>query len=159
MAPVKDSGKAAEELANEVFSEVTAKGFIEPFSEKRTLDCLKDECLMHPFDHASMIELARRAKFFDFNADGKLAGEFSTYCRMCLLDGEKLKESKGMHTVHMLLNFDERILDFKKPELFWMMENINILCLERWQTSQMHHIEVEGTKFLEGLKNMKIPSF
>ncbi|KAH7853716.1 hypothetical protein Vadar_005846 [Vaccinium darrowii] len=39
------------------------------------------------------------------------------------------------------------------------MKNINLLCLGRWQTSQTHHIEVEDTEFLEGLKNMKYLKF
>ncbi|KAH7856568.1 hypothetical protein Vadar_002965 [Vaccinium darrowii] len=162
LAPVKNSettgeelAKTAEELASEVFSELVAKGFIEPISEKRTLDCLINEYEMHPFVRAAVIELARRAKFFDFDVEGKLTGNVSS-CRECLLGGEKLKGSKeSVQNIHMLFNVDQDILDFEKPDLFLMMKNINILCLGRWQTSQRHHIEVEDTKFLEGLKNMK----
>ncbi|XP_058202787.1 disease resistance RPP13-like protein 4 [Rhododendron vialii] len=124
VAPVKGTEKTAEELANDVFSELMAKGFIEPISEKRTSDW------------------------------GKHTGNFSSSYRVCLLAGEKLK-GEGMDNVHMLFNVDHKILDFEKPELFAMMKNSNLLCLGRWQTSQRHHIEVEDTKFLKGLKNMK----
>ncbi|KAH7853869.1 hypothetical protein Vadar_007487 [Vaccinium darrowii] len=171
VAPVKDSEQTAEVLANEVFSELMAKRFIEPFSKKRTLAGWVNKCHMHPFVRAALITVARRAKFFDFDAEGNLypkkdleekpIRDFSSWL-VCLLAGEEtLIESVAgrMENVHMLFNVDETVLNFEKPELFSRMKNINLLCLGRWQTSQTHHIEVEDTEFLEGLKNMKYLKF
>ncbi|KAH7858783.1 hypothetical protein Vadar_027955 [Vaccinium darrowii] len=126
VAPVKDGEQTTEDMANEVFSEPMAKGFIEPFFEMCTLDCLVNKCRVNPFVRAALIALARRAKLFDFDAVGKPIGNFSSSCRACLLAGEKLK-GEGIENVHMLFNIDQAILDFEKPELFSLMKNINLL--------------------------------
>ncbi|KAH7853538.1 hypothetical protein Vadar_003734 [Vaccinium darrowii] len=68
---VTDSEQTAEELANYVFSELLAKGFIESFSEKCTLDCLVNKCRVNPIVCAALIALARKAKFFDFDDEGR----------------------------------------------------------------------------------------
>ncbi|KAH7856248.1 hypothetical protein Vadar_034472 [Vaccinium darrowii] len=160
VAPVKGSELTAEVLANEVFSELMAKRFIEPFSEKRTLAGWVNKCEMHPFVRAAVITLARRAKFCDFDAEGNPVGNFSSFL-LCLLAGEEMQtESPASRcNVHMLFNVDETELNFEKPEVFSRMKNINLLCLGRWQTSRTHHIQVEDTEFLEGLKNMKYLKF
>ncbi|GFZ06270.1 hypothetical protein Acr_18g0004400 [Actinidia rufa] len=165
----------AEDSANEVFNELLAKGFVEPFSEKRTLKVLVNKCKMHPFVRAAVVILARRAKFFDFDSEGKLTNSFSSSYRACLLADKNLYEKqdvnsihtllnvdqtilefqKHMNNLHMLFNVDQTILEFQKPERFSMMKNINIFCLGRWQSSPRYHIEVEDTNFLEGFKNMK----
>ncbi|KAH7854544.1 hypothetical protein Vadar_015130 [Vaccinium darrowii] len=92
VAPVTDSGRTAEELANYVFSELLAKGFIEPFSEKHTLDCLVNKCRVNPFVRVALIALAMKAKFFYFDDDeGNRTSNFSSSCRACLLAGEELE--------------------------------------------------------------------
>ncbi|XP_057488426.1 uncharacterized protein LOC130774418 [Actinidia eriantha] len=145
----------AEDSANEVFNELLAKGFLEPFSEKRTLIGLVNKCKMHPFVRAAVVILARKAKFFDFDSEGKLTNSFSSSYRACLLADKNLSEKEDLNNLHMLFNVDQTILEFQKPERFSMMKNINIFCLGRWQISPRHHIEVEDTNFLEGFKNMK----
>lgn len=117
VAPVKGTETTVEELANDVFSELMAKGFIEPISEKRTLDCLVNKCQMNPFVHAAMIALTRRAKFFDFDAEGKPTGNFSSSYRVCLLAGEKLK-GEGMDNVHMFSTLIRKFLILKSPSCF-----------------------------------------
>ncbi|KAL6992673.1 hypothetical protein U1Q18_010786 [Sarracenia purpurea var. burkii] len=167
--PIPGSETTAEDLANEVFKELMKKGFIEPFSDKRICaEMSVNKCRMHPFVRAAVVTLADRANFFDFDSEGKPTTGFSSSYRACLLAGKKLEAGQNANKAHMLLNFDREILDFKKPdreiefekpEMFSMMKNINILCLGRWQTSPMYHIEVEETKFLEGSKNMKYLKF
>ncbi|KAF7149192.1 hypothetical protein RHSIM_Rhsim03G0014000 [Rhododendron simsii] len=76
VAPAKGSDQTSEALANEVFCELMAKGFIEPFSEKRTLAGLVNNCQLNSFVRAAVITLARRAEFFDFDVEGKPTKNF-----------------------------------------------------------------------------------
>lgn len=153
VSPIPESNREAEDLANEVFNELMLKGFIEPISEKRGLGVSR--CKMHPLVRAAVVILADKAKLFDFDPKGNPTGNFSSSLWACLLKAEKLKDSEELEKVHILFNVDETILEFEKPEMFAKMKSINVFCLGRWQTSPKHHIEVEDTKFLEGLKNMR----
>ncbi|KAA8515394.1 hypothetical protein F0562_018995 [Nyssa sinensis] len=144
------SDRTAEKLASEFFNELMAKGFIEPVNEKRSLAV--DRCRMHPFIRSGVIMLAERAKFFDFDSAGNLTEDFSCSLRACLV-GKGLSNIQDLEKLHMVFNVNEPILEFK-PEWFLKMRNVNVLYLGRWQTSATHHIEVEDTKFLDGLKNM-----
>ncbi|PIN12534.1 hypothetical protein CDL12_14850 [Handroanthus impetiginosus] len=56
------------------------------------------------------------------------------------------------------MNVKEQTLDFK-PQWFSKMTNVNLLYLGRWSASPTDHIEVEDTKFLEGLANMQYMKF
>uniref|UniRef100_A0A5B6YJJ3 Disease resistance RPP13-like protein 4 n=1 Tax=Davidia involucrata TaxID=16924 RepID=A0A5B6YJJ3_DAVIN len=148
---VRTTDKTAEKMASKFLKELMSKGFIEPFREKRSLGV--DRFRMHPFTRSAVIMLAERAKFFDFDsAKGNLTEDFACSLRACLL-GKGLSNIEVLEKLHMVFNVNEPILEFK-AEWFLKMRNVNVLYLGRWQTSATHHIEVEDTKFLDGLMNM-----
>lgn len=107
------------------------KGFIEPVYKKRNL--VADSCKMHPFIHSIVVLLAVRAKLFDFGDEGNPNEDFSASQRACLV-GDGLDIQQDLEKLHMLVNVNEAILDFK-PEWFLKMKNINLPYLGRWQTS------------------------
>ena len=66
------------------------------------------------------------------------------------LDQEKLQT---------IFNVSEPYPDFFELEWFSKLKNVKVLYLGRWQNSAKHHIEVENSEFLKGLRNMKILRF
>ncbi|PSS04745.1 Disease resistance RPP13-like protein [Actinidia chinensis var. chinensis] len=154
-----NDNRTAEQFANDYFSELLEKGFIEPVREKRSLRV--DACKMHPFVRAMVIKLANRAKFFDFDEEGNGKEDYDHSLRACLT-GKRLLNDKNFENLHALFNVNEAILEFN-PEWFAKMKNVNVLYLGRWQASAVHHIEIEDTKtlkiknanVLDGLENVK----
>ena len=66
------------------------------------------------------------------------------------LDQEKLQT---------IFNVSEPYPDFFELEWFSKLKNVKVLYLGRWQNSAKHHIEVENSEFLKGLRNMKFLRF
>ncbi|KAA8519903.1 hypothetical protein F0562_014187 [Nyssa sinensis] len=147
-------GKTSEQLANDFFKELIVKGFIEPVYERCNL--VADSCKMHPFFRSALIMQAEMAAFFDFD-EGNVTESFSRSLRACLV-GKGLANIQDLENLHLMFNVNEPILEFKL-EWFLKMKNINVLYLGRWQTSATQHIEVEDTKFLDGLMNMNYLKF
>lgn len=144
--------KDAEQLGAEYFDALIRLDFIEAYSDKRCPEV--DSCRMHAFVRSAVITLAARAKFFDFDANGKPKAFCPSSFRSCLIGNDGLDNDHDFEKIHLLFNVDETILEIK-PEWFPKMRNVNVLCLGRWQAKASHHIEVEDTKFLEALSCMK----
>ncbi|KAM7505518.1 hypothetical protein LguiB_004422 [Lonicera macranthoides] len=148
---------AEENLGGVVFKKFVDKALIMPVNEKRRPFEQVGSCKMHPFVRSAVIMFAKRANFFDFDANGNPSEDYTSTFRSCLT-GKGLSNFKKLESLHMLFNVDEAILEFR---LEWLMnmKNVNILYLGRWKASGKHHIEVEDTKFLQGLKYMKCLKF
>ncbi|KAL8467854.1 hypothetical protein ACS0TY_031194 [Phlomoides rotata] len=158
-------GFASEEEADKYFTQLIEKGFIEPVYEKRSLSV--GRCQMHPFYRSALVMLAERAKFLNFGAKGEPTVNFSGSFQSCLMgEGlisfEDLKEERlkieDLEKLHLLINVDEHILDFK-TSWFSKMANLNFLYLGRWKVLATDHIEVEDTEFFSGLEKMSCVKF
>ncbi|KAL8125597.1 hypothetical protein AgCh_013029 [Apium graveolens] len=144
--------KDLEQLGAKTFDDLLKKHFIYSADGKDSQEV--DNCKMLPFVRWAVIYLAQRAKFFEFDHDGSPTEDYSSCFRACLSgNGLDTQKAPDLEKLHMLLNVNEAILELK-PEWLLKMRNISILCLGRWQAASEHHIEVEDTKFLQGLKNM-----
>lgn len=141
-----------EQLGAKTFDDLVDKYFIYSADGKDSQEV--DNCKMLPFVRWAVIYMAQRAKFFEFDHDGNPTEDYSSCFRACLSgNGLDTQKAPDLEKLHMLLNVNEAILELK-PEWLLKMRNISILCLGRWQAASEHHIEVEDTKFLQGLKNM-----
>lgn len=141
-----------EQLGVKTFDHLLKKHFIYSADGKDSQEVYN--CKMLPFVRWAVIYLAQRAKFFEFDHDGSPTEDYSSCFRACLSgNGLDTQKAPDLEKLHMLLNVDEPILELK-PEWLLKMRNISILCLGRWQAAPEHHIEVDDTKFLQGLKNM-----
>ncbi|KAL8460267.1 hypothetical protein ACS0TY_031982 [Phlomoides rotata] len=158
-------GFASEEEADEYFTQLIQKGFIEPVYEKRSLSV--GRCQMHLFYRSALVMLAERAKFLNFGAKGEPTENFSASFQSCLMgEGlisfEDLKKQRlkieDLEKLHLLINVDEHILDFK-TSWFSRMANLNFLYLGRWKVLATDHIEVEDTEFFSGLEKMSCVKF
>ncbi|XP_048447295.1 disease resistance RPP13-like protein 4 [Pyrus x bretschneideri] len=151
-------GKTNEETANEFFKEFTEKGLIKPEYKKRRPNA--DSCTMDPATRYAVIVLAKRYRFFNFDADGNPTEDFTRSGRACLVKTEegssilKLPCHFKQEEVQCMINVNEPNLDFR-PDWFSKMKNVKVLQLGRWQSSAKHLIQVEDSKFLKGLKNMR----
>lgn len=154
-----DNTERTEHFANEFFKKLVAKGYVEPMRKKFTAG--ENICKMHPFVRSMVIKLAKRANFFDFDDEGNIEGDKCSSLRACLT-GKVLPKIESFEKLYALFNLNEAFLEFS-PELFAKMKNVNVLYLGRWQTSAIHHIEIEDTKtlkmknanVLDGLKHVK----
>lgn len=141
-----------EQLGAKCFDELINKDFIHSADGKGSQEV--DNCKMQPFVRWAVILMAEKAKFFKFDFDGNPTEDYYSSTRACLVgNGLDIEKNPDLEKLHMLFNVNEAILELK-PEWFLKMKNVSVLCLGRWQAAAGHHIEVEETKFLEGLKNM-----
>ncbi|KAK9267759.1 hypothetical protein L1049_010193 [Liquidambar formosana] len=154
---------AVEKSAEDIFEELMVKGFIEPINKKRGL--VPDSFKMQSFIRSAIIMFAQEAGFFDFDRKGNPTANFLPSCRACLSEeGSSLqlsaKSDLNQEQLHTLFNVGEPYLNFTL-DWFSKMKNVNVLQLGRWQSlakrriEVKHHIEVENTEFLKGLRNMK----
>lgn len=144
-----DKQQDLEQLGAKTFDHLLEKHFIYSADGQQV-----DNCKMLPFVRWAVIYLAQKTKFFEFDHDGSPTEDYSSCFRACLSgNGLDIQKAPDLEKLHMLLNVNEAILELK-PEWLLKMRNISILCLGRWQAASEHHIEVEDTKFLQGLKNM-----
>ncbi|KAM1108457.1 hypothetical protein PS2_005080 [Malus domestica] len=147
-----------EKMANEFFKEFTEKGLIKPEYKKRRPSA--DSCSMDPATRYAVIELAKRYGFFNFDADRNPTEDFTCSGRACLVKTEegssilKLPCHFKQEKVQSMINVNEPNLDFR-PDWFSKMKNVKVLQLGRWQRSAEHLIQVEDSRFLKGLKNMR----
>ncbi|XP_068323426.1 disease resistance RPP13-like protein 4 [Pyrus communis] len=151
-------GKTAEETANKFFEKFTEKGLIKPEYKKRRPSA--DSCTMDPATRYAVIMLAKWYSFFDFDVDGNPTEDFTRSKRSCLVKTEegssilKLPCHFKQEEVQCMINVNEPNLDFR-PDWFSKMKKVKVLQLGRWQSSAKHLIQVEDSKFLKGLKNMR----
>lgn len=162
---ISEGYAASEEKADEYFTQLIEKGFIEPVNENRSLSV--GRCQMHPFYRSALVVLAERAKFLNFGAKGEPTQNFLGSFQSCLvgqglISFEDLKEGKlhkeDLEKLHLLINVDEHILEFK-PDWFSKMANLNFLYLGRWKVLATDHIEVEDTEFFSGFEKMRCVKF
>ncbi|CAL5412118.1 unnamed protein product [Camellia sinensis] len=154
----RENQKTPEQFANEFFNKLITEGFIEPMYAKRNLGV--KICKVRPFVRNMLIALAKRANFFDFDNEGNAHEDYSYSLRSCLT-GKGLTNIQDLEKLHTLFNVNETFLEFN-PEWFSRMKNVNVLYLGRWQTSPLHHIEVEDidsmrikhVNILDGLENV-----
>ncbi|KAF5728631.1 disease resistance RPP13-like protein 4 [Tripterygium wilfordii] len=153
---------AAEKITDGTLKKFLEKGFIEPVLEKYKLVGFR----MHPLIRYAVIFLAEKVGFFNFDSRGNPTANFlsellSCY-RACLMKTEEGSSRQVLvnnpdlypEKLQSLFNVNDPFPDFKF-EWFSRLRNVHVLHLGRWQSSDEHHIEVEDTEFLNGLKNMK----
>ncbi|XP_030528898.1 disease resistance RPP13-like protein 4 [Rhodamnia argentea] len=140
-----------------IFKELIAKGFVEPVLKKRKVTGFK----MDPLVRFAVIAIAEKVGFFGFNAMGVPTEDFSWSYRACLVrtEGESSRErltkkENDLEKLRTIFNVNDPYPDFKL-DWFSKLKNLNVLYLGSWQDFAKHHIEVEGTEFLKGLKLMK----
>ncbi|TXG67097.1 hypothetical protein EZV62_008372 [Acer yangbiense] len=147
----KTQGKAVEDIANDILDDFRVKGFILPVTKKRkkVINSFK----MHPHVRSVMIVLALEGKTsFDSTSDGN---KFSWFDDRGYLINSGPLEVENQENIKTLFNVSQGFLDFSL-EWFSKMRNAKILYLGMWQSSaEKQHIEVVGTEFLKGLKNME----
>ncbi|KAM4082661.1 hypothetical protein ACJW30_11G192600 [Castanea mollissima] len=161
---------ATEEVADEILMELMAKGFIEPVMQRPKL--VADRFKMQPRVRCVVIMLAHDAGLFDYDFNGNPTANFSLCSRLFLLKAhgslEQVLSSSNFdpEKLQTLFNVNEPLPDSKFESLrkvnsdnivdwFSKMKNVKVLYLGRWQSSGVHHIEVESIDFLKGLMNMK----
>ncbi|KAK1297017.1 hypothetical protein QJS10_CPB15g01321 [Acorus calamus] len=148
--------KTAEEMGEDFFKELIRREFIEPVPIKRKKDA--KSCKMHPWIRQMLILVAKQQCFFKFNEEGNPEMNFSTSGRSCLMKDpkgssqmrlDKVQTDKG--ELRTLFNVDVSYLKLDKS---WIteMKKIKTLQLGRWVNRPTHHIEVDDSAFLEGLK-------
>lgn len=151
--------RTAEHFANKFFKKLVAKGYVVPMRKKFT--ARENICKMDPFVRSMVIKLAKRANFFDFDDEGNIEGDKCSSPRACLT-GHVFPKIESFGKLYALFNLNQDFLEFS-PELFAKMKNVNVLYLGIWQTSAIHHIEIEDPKtlkmknanVLDGLKHVK----
>ncbi|XP_062160601.1 uncharacterized protein LOC133867853 isoform X2 [Alnus glutinosa] len=158
-----DTFLSVEEVADRIFKELANKDCIEPVNEKHRF--VVDSYKMNPFIRSAVILLAKEARFFDFDdKKGNPSANFKTSYRACLVNGfsqELVKSGSESDTekLQVIFNVNEPYPDVFNLEWFSKFKNVKVLYLGRWQTSAKHHIEVESTDFLAGLKSTKLLRF
>ncbi|PKI38377.1 hypothetical protein CRG98_041233 [Punica granatum] len=120
-------------------------------------------CLVHNRDG----NLSRRALISEKNSEssskGKDKDKDTGHSHTDPIRGKNSESSnkdkdKDMDHLHTLFNVNDPYPDFKL-DWFSKLKMLNVLYLGGWQGSKGHHIEVESTEFLRGLKNMKYLKF
>ncbi|XP_008813357.2 disease resistance RPP13-like protein 4 [Phoenix dactylifera] len=157
VTPTRDN--TAEEIGESCFRKLIMKGLIEPVHMKRSP--IIKFCKLHPWMRWMLIAVARRVQFFDFDSEGNPTSDDSLSRRACLVtrkEGAPQQMSiRGLSNLGELLtlfNVDEHYLNFERSR-FSEMRKITVLQLGRWQSLPKHHIEVESTEFLKGLRSFK----
>ncbi|KAI8562264.1 hypothetical protein RHMOL_Rhmol03G0021500 [Rhododendron molle] len=124
-----------EDVGNEIFDALIAKGFIEPVYQNCPL--VPDTCRMSLSVRSSFY---KEAKFRRFTSNDSLDLDPGFVC-------------SGLKVRPCLINVGEAIINCR-PEIFENIKFIRSLYLGRWQSSATHHIELADAKILHGLKNL-----
>ena len=166
-SPLGSEEKTYEEMGDEIFEKLVKMGCVEAVNKKHRK--VADSYKMNPFIRSAMIEFAKDAGFFDFDDKGNPTADFSKCYRACLVlnhrsqkllrIGSKLDLEKMPEKLETIFNVNEPYPDFFELEWFSKLKNVKVLYLGRWQNSAKHHIEVESSEFLNGLRSMKFLRF
>ena len=153
--------------SGEVLTELVGKEFIEPVKESHKL--VADRFKMQPLMHHAVLMFAA-AVFPVYHLNGIKTVNYLRCNRAFLVETDygNLELTKEPHDLDQeklqtIFNIndpfpDQRFGLFAKwknvniVDWFSKMKNINVLYLGRWQSQ--HHIEVQSTEFLKGLKKM-----
>ncbi|XP_022738026.1 uncharacterized protein LOC111290809 [Durio zibethinus] len=162
-------------FVNKTLDKFVKMGFIEPVTKRSRSQTTSYK--MHPIIRSFIVKRAKEANFFDYDLKGEPTMEISESKKSCLVKsentswfsknplskpdptGEKLRQEKekimkNLEVLQTLFNVSKQFPDLPE-ELFSKMRNIGVLYLGRWESTAEHHIEVENTNFLTGLKNLK----
>ncbi|KAJ8755284.1 hypothetical protein K2173_019082 [Erythroxylum novogranatense] len=151
--------ETAEEDAEKVIEELCSKklknmGFI---VRVRKFGGLKtDSFKMPPLVRSAVIRRAKEVGFFDVDDNGNPTEKRSGCYKVCLVESENALAEDSVRTI---FNFNKRFPDYKFVD-FTKMKKLNVIYLGRWvniakKIAAKHHIEIENTDFLKGLKSMK----
>ena len=153
--------------SGEVLTDLVGKEFIEPVKESHKL--VADRFKMQPLMHHAVLMFAA-AVFPVYHLNGIKTVNYLRCNRAFLVETDygNLELTKEPHDLDQeklqtIFNIndpfpDQRFGLFAKwknvniVDWFSKMKNINVLYLGRWQSQ--HHIEVQSTEFLKGLKKM-----
>ncbi|KAF7139628.1 hypothetical protein RHSIM_Rhsim07G0040900 [Rhododendron simsii] len=145
-----------EEIADPLFEELIAMGFVEPFEEKVKGDF--NVCSVKPDIRSALLKIAHARGFFDSE------GNPTASSRIAWL--EKTKEGSLQHLSKFsnhdklltLFNINENCLDFPSR---WLSKtkDIAVIHLGNWSSSSTeNYIEVEYPDFLKYLHDAKLLS-
>ncbi|XP_024026903.1 disease resistance RPP13-like protein 4 [Morus notabilis] len=161
-----DGKKAIEDAAGEILERFEAKGLIEPVFKKR--QSTAKAYRMQPVVRSAIIKFADEERVFSCDASGNLAVKLSS---------ETTKQGKATNSsnqpsqspssssnkeqeksyledkLETIFNVNESFPDLG---LKWLlkMKALKVLYLGTWRASAKHHIEVDSSDFLKGLKLM-----
>ncbi|XP_031375251.1 disease resistance RPP13-like protein 4 isoform X2 [Punica granatum] len=149
---------SAEKTAEGILEEMMGRCLVEAVREGRRLVGFK----MRPFVHFAVVARALEEGFFAFDSKGNPTVELLRSSRGCLVKTEegsssldKLEDDLGSALgFQTLFNVSEPYPDFKL-DFFLKLKRLKVLSLGKWQSSSGHHIEVDNTEFLKGLKSMR----
>ncbi|KAH7863639.1 hypothetical protein Vadar_020223 [Vaccinium darrowii] len=146
----------SEEIADQLFKDLSTKGFIEPVEEKDIGDF--NVCSIKPDVRSALLTIAHTKGFLGFDSDGNPT---ANSCRAYL---EKTDEGSLQHLskfsnhdkLRTLFNINENCLEFPSS---WLSKtkNISVIHLGNWSSSSTDkYIEAENPNFLEDLRDVKL---
>ncbi|EEF35488.1 conserved hypothetical protein [Ricinus communis] len=143
-----------DDTADEILSIFFKKDYIQPVIEQQRLVGFR----MHALIRFAVVFLAEKLGFFNFNSTWNPTGDFLSCGRAIMVENAEgnsrdIIMSLNPEKLITLFNISDRFPDFK-VKWFLKMRNVKVLCLGRC-ADPTSHIEVEDTKFLKGLKNMR----
>ncbi|KAI4342943.1 hypothetical protein MLD38_027504 [Melastoma candidum] len=154
-----DPKNPGDKTVDGILRELMGKGFVEPLVRKRRIVGF----MLNPLVRFAVIKIAEEKGFLCFDEMGVPTGKISPSSQVCLttkeleepsrlkLVGDKTTKVEQLQT---MFNVNDPFPDFK-AKWFSKLRNLLVLHLGCLQDSAEHHIEVEDTDFLKGLKNMK----
>lgn len=154
-----DPQKPGEKTVDDVLRELIEKGFVEPVVKKRRVVGFRLDTLVR----FAVIRISEEKEFLCFDEMGVPTEKVSRSFRVCLATKESEEPSRlrlisaegtEVDKLQTLFNVNDPYPDFK-AEWFSKLRNLLVLHLGSLQDSAEHHIEVEDTDFLKGLKNIK----
>ncbi|XP_008229558.1 PREDICTED: disease resistance RPP13-like protein 4 isoform X3 [Prunus mume] len=148
--------KTAEEVGEEIFGKLMKQGLIQPHGNVN----LSTSCTLHPWIRCMLIGLARDALLFHFDSDWPWMPSCQvSLCRRACLVFDQNQTSPGEEDLFTVFNVNSNYLSFKR-EWLSKLKKVVVLQLGRWQSSPMHHIEVDDEGlFLKGIGAQHYLSF
>ncbi|XP_023910007.1 disease resistance RPP13-like protein 4 [Quercus suber] len=151
--PPATEKKTAEDIADEILTELEVKGFIEPVKKRHKQDA--DRFKMQHLVHCVVIMLAQEAQLLHYDSNGNPNVKSLRCNRACLVDGtskQVLAPNLDLEEIQTIFNVNEPFPDLRFEwsakmkrdnivDWFSKMKNINVLYLGRWKSSDQHSIE------------------
>ncbi|XP_050283923.1 disease resistance RPP13-like protein 4 [Quercus robur] len=152
--------KTAENISDEILTELEVKGFIEPVKERHKL--IADRFKMQHLVHCVVIMLAQEAQLLHYDSNGNPTIKSLRCNRACLVKAEngtlkqELAPKLDLEKLHTIFNVNESFPDLRFEwsakmkndnivDWFSKMKNINVLYLGRWKSSDQHSIEEQSS--------------
>jgi hypothetical protein len=154
--PLATGEKTAEDIVDEILTELKEKGFIEPVKERHKL--VANRFKMQPLVHCGVIMLAQEAQLLVKDSNGNPTVKSSQCNRACLVKAEGGTSEQDLapdlypEKLQTIFNVNEpfpyirfewsvQIRKVNIVEWFSKMKNLNVLYLGRWKSSDQLHIE------------------